>query len=74
MFRLAPKGPLYFPSRRFRTDGEGKFRIDGVFPGLLYHAHVGPGSLYTQIIFDNLSLPSGKTKDLGKVKPKRFDG
>jgi len=41
---------------------------------LPYHAHVGPPSLYTQIIFNDLSLKSGKTKDLGTVKPKKFDG
>lgn len=74
MFRLAPNAPPRFSWRHFQTDADGKFRIDGVLPGASYHAHVGPPDLYTHIIFENLSVPSGKTKDLGKVKPRKFDG
>jgi hypothetical protein len=73
-FTLGRKDNFRSPSRQFRTDAKGNFRIEGLFPGLPYHAHVGPASLYTQIIFDDLSLKSGQTKDLGSVKPKKFDG
>jgi RNA polymerase sigma factor (sigma-70 family) len=73
-FTLGRKDNFRSPSRPFRTDARGNFRIEGLFPGLPYHAHVGPASLYTQIIFNDLSLKSGQTKDLGTMKPKKFDG
>jgi hypothetical protein len=60
-------------SRPVRTDARGQFRIDGLVPGMPYHGDAGPTGLYGRFIFDNLSLKSGETKDLGDVKPKKGD-
>jgi RNA polymerase sigma factor (sigma-70 family) len=61
-----------------RTDADGKFRIDGLAPGLRYTAM----TLLQQLsgrpnpshIFTDLVLREGETKDLGNVKVKRPDG
>jgi hypothetical protein len=61
---------LYLHSREFRTDAAGKFRIDGLLPGLTYYADVlPPDQRYRRTIFEELSLKSGETKDLRDVKP-----
>ena len=73
-FRPAKDAPLRLHSREFRTDAGGKFRIDGLLPGMLYSAGVlPPEGRYRQQIFDALSLKSGETKDLGDVKPRKGD-
>src|SRR5262249_12130791 len=75
-FRLAEDSPLRPPpahSRAFRTDAAGKFRIDGLLPGVSYRAEVRSAGQYPRVIFDDLSLKGGETKDLGDVKPGRGD-
>jgi RNA polymerase sigma factor (sigma-70 family) len=60
------------------TDREGKFRIDGLLPGLRYNVVISdgglqPGKLVTYYVED-LAPESGKTKDLGDLKSKQVQG
>jgi RNA polymerase sigma factor (sigma-70 family) len=61
---------------KIHTDADGKFRIDGLTPGLKYHAMTLLTSLsrrpYPGEVFA-LTLKEGETKDLGDVKVKRAD-
>jgi RNA polymerase sigma factor (sigma-70 family) len=70
---LRPKGQPLQHSHTFRTDAEGKFRIDGLIPGVAYRGNASSLGLYGQLIFDNLALQSGEKKELGDVKAKRGD-
>jgi RNA polymerase sigma factor (sigma-70 family) len=66
----------FFPrphSRHFRTDGNGKFRISGLVPGLSYQADVLPPGGYSRAIFGGLALKTGQVKDLGDVRPRKGD-
>jgi hypothetical protein len=75
-FRRAEEGPRRPPhahSRSVRTDAAGKFRIDGLLAGLAYRAEVRPAGQNPRVIFDDVSLRSGETKDVGDVKPKAGD-
>jgi RNA polymerase sigma factor (sigma-70 family) len=72
-FFLAPSAAPGRHSHPVRTDAEGKFRIDGLIPGLSYHGDAGPSGLYGRLIFDDLALKSGEVKNLGDVKAKKGD-
>jgi hypothetical protein len=53
---------------------EGKFRIDGLLPGMIYSATVQPpDSAYRRSIFEPLTLKAGESKDVGTVKPRKGD-
>jgi RNA polymerase sigma factor (sigma-70 family) len=60
-----------------KTDREGKFHIDGLLPGLKYNLFVFEGELVIQpevalpYRADDLTVKSGKTRDLGDLKSKR---
>jgi hypothetical protein len=61
------------------TDREGKFRIDGLLPGLKYNVVVSEGELTpakpgVTAYVENLSVESGKTRDLGDLKSKDLPG
>jgi RNA polymerase sigma factor (sigma-70 family) len=72
LFRPGKDAPLHMHSRDLRTDADGKFRIEGLLPGLSYSATVlPPEQRYRGAIFEELSLKAGETRDLGKVKPKK---
>lgn len=60
----------YYHSRSFRTDDQGKFRIDGLIAGESYSGLV-QRHVYVQSIFDDLSLKGGDVKDLGDLKVKK---
>ena len=61
---------MHLHSREFRTDADGKFRIDGLLPGIIWYADAHPPDQpYRRLIFEDLSLKSGETKDLGDAKP-----
>jgi protocatechuate 3,4-dioxygenase beta subunit len=79
-----PWGLLYdYPAwhkvinREGKTDADGRFRIEGMVPGLKYDlaASTGDGegapSVYSQ---GRLSVESGKTTDLGELKSKETPG
>jgi RNA polymerase sigma factor (sigma-70 family) len=53
-----------------RTDADGRFQIDGLVPGMKYHALVMQGQ-YPREVFADLTLTSGQVKDLGDVTPKK---
>jgi RNA polymerase sigma factor (sigma-70 family) len=72
-FRLAPDAPPHQHSRRFRTDAQGKFRIDGLVAGTAYQVYYLPLPQYAELIFNDLSLKSGEVKDFGDVKVKKGD-
>jgi RNA polymerase sigma factor (sigma-70 family) len=69
---LAPDSAPRSHWRPFRTDAGGRFRINGLVPGVPYQATVLPAGRYSQVIFD-LSLKSGQRKDLGDVKLRNGD-
>jgi hypothetical protein len=64
-------------NREGTTNADGRFRIEGVVPGLKYDlaASTGEGegapSVYSQ---EGLSVDSGKTTDLGELKSKEAPG
>jgi RNA polymerase sigma factor (sigma-70 family) len=68
------------PDRVPRTDAEGRFRADGLVPGLKYNLAVYDDSearsseevRWTRLVFRELVLKSGETKDLGDVTAKPF--
>jgi RNA polymerase sigma factor (sigma-70 family) len=60
----------YYHSRSFRTDAQGKFRIDGLIAGESYSGLVRRQA-YVQPIFDDLSLKGGDSQDLGDLKVKK---
>jgi RNA polymerase sigma factor (sigma-70 family) len=73
-FRREKGGPLETHWRDVRTDAEGKFRIDGLLPGMIYSATVQPpNSAYRRSIFEALTLKAGESKDVGTVKSKKGD-
>lgn len=62
------------PPGRFRTDDDGRFRIQGLVPGLQYHlgamewnAKLG-GQTFTGYVVRDLSLEPGQTRQLGDVQ------
>jgi RNA polymerase sigma factor (sigma-70 family) len=59
--------------RPLRTDAQGKFRIDGLVPGVSYRADAQPIGVYGRPLFEGLSLKSGQVKVLGEVKPRQGD-
>lgn len=58
-----------------KTDAGGKFRLDGLMPGLKYTLLIGEGERksITRIVIrrENTTVESGKTKDLGDLKSKQ---
>jgi RNA polymerase sigma factor (sigma-70 family) len=73
-FHLSKGDSPQWHVRRFQTDEEGKFRLDGLVPGLMYDGDYSPPQPYLFPMFTEMTLKSGETKDLGSVKAKKFDG
>ncbi|HEX7449542.1 MAG TPA: M56 family metallopeptidase [Pirellulales bacterium] len=58
----------YFPHDfALETDGEGRFRIDTLVPGLSYDLALGSGASFLQ---RKIIVASGEVKDLGEVRLK----
>src|SRR5262249_55191805 len=55
-------------NREGTTDKDGKFRLDGLVPGLKYDLGVNDGLPQDVIRRERLSVESGKDKDLGDLK------
>jgi RNA polymerase sigma factor (sigma-70 family) len=56
-------------NREAVTDGEGKFHVEGLVPGLKYHLNVSDGmELLGGYTRDDLTVETGKAKDLGELK------
>jgi RNA polymerase sigma factor (sigma-70 family) len=73
---IAPDGIIPVPKdvgslpRPVRTDKDGKFRIEGLAPGLKYRLSYSTYAYYLRILgpgMDNLMVKPGQTKDLGRV-------
>jgi hypothetical protein len=66
----------YKPSRDPNTNNEGRFQADGLVPGLKYNLTLydADGAVdyedikWTGLVFSNLVLKPGETRDLGDVK------
>jgi RNA polymerase sigma factor (sigma-70 family) len=72
-FLPAPGAPSLPHSRPFKTDEQGKFRIDGLIAGVTYQGFYRMRPVYLYRIFDGLALKSGEVKDFGDVKIKKGD-
>ncbi len=57
---------------RMVTDGEGRFRIEGLIPGLQYGGSAADGSRFVGMLFRNLVVKSGESRDLGEIKATEF--
>lgn len=65
---------IYAGSRQGRPDKDGKFRIDGLAPGLKFGLNAIKSPYLLQILSKNasdLTIKPGETKDLGDVQVKR---
>jgi RNA polymerase sigma factor (sigma-70 family) len=58
-------------NREVTTDGDGKFRIEGLVPGVRYLLNVSKETEFLgACTLDDLTVEAGKTKDLGELKDK----
>ncbi|MBI1914176.1 MAG: sigma-70 family RNA polymerase sigma factor [Planctomycetes bacterium] len=72
---LGPGAWHGFTARRVVTDGEGRFRIDGLLPGVPYFVvasldKIGPGQPVSHRK-DRVTVEAGKAQDLGDLAPRR---
>jgi hypothetical protein len=71
--------PTLIDGLRLQTDKDGRFEIRGLVPGHKYTAGVTGtdimnGRRYTAergLIFTDVTIEAGQTKDLGDLRPKR---
>ena len=54
-------------NRETTTDKDGKFRLEGLVPGLKYNLDVNDGEV-RELTRESLSVESGKVNDLGELK------
>jgi hypothetical protein len=55
------------PSNGFQTDGDGRFRIEGLAPGTAYTLDVVQKGQPAANVFSHLKLKAGEARDLGDV-------
>jgi len=56
---------------------DGRFRVEGLVPGLKYGASAGAGPMFHGELFRDVTVAPGEVKDLGDLKlvpPKRKGG
>jgi RNA polymerase sigma factor (sigma-70 family) len=64
--RRIEEGPGSLPERA-KTDPDGRFRLEGLAPGLKYELQIlGNGAFYGAV-FRDLTIKAGETRDLGDV-------
>jgi protocatechuate 3,4-dioxygenase beta subunit/5-hydroxyisourate hydrolase-like protein (transthyretin family) len=64
-------GSNVFPdTQKVFTDDDGRFTLKGLAPGVKYSARSGRHGLYLGTIFQNITVASRETKDLGDLNPK----
>jgi hypothetical protein len=51
-----------------RIDSAGRFRVEGLIPGLKYGATAAQGNTFLGEVFRDVTVASGEVKDLGNVK------
>jgi hypothetical protein len=68
--------PMGNSSQGIRVSRDGRFRIDGLVPGLKYGADAVEGFMYRGDVFENVTVAPGEVKDLGnrKVVPPKNGG
>jgi protocatechuate 3,4-dioxygenase beta subunit len=62
-------GAVAFPLAYYRTDKDGRFRIDGLAPGVKYYGLVLAET--GERLASDIVVKSGETKELGRLAPKR---
>jgi RNA polymerase sigma factor (sigma-70 family) len=62
----------HLTSREATTDGEGRFRVEGLLPGLGYDLFLSGSEARPDV--GSLTVESGKTTDLGDLKSKQTPG
>ncbi len=50
------------------TDADGRFRLEGLAPGVKYESQILGNGAFLGAIFKDLSINAGETKDLGDLK------
>jgi RNA polymerase sigma factor (sigma-70 family) len=66
--RIYDAGSGFHPTRSFETDKDGRFRIEGLVPGLKYEISVlKQGRIVGRLVRD-LTVKSGESRDLGEVQ------
>jgi RNA polymerase sigma factor (sigma-70 family) len=70
-FKDLPRDLLYdyqaWDNRETTTDNDGRFRLEGLVPGLKYDLEVNDGQV-RELTRESLSVESGKVNDLGELK------
>ena len=61
------------PQNSFKLGKDGKFRIEGLVPGLKYDLALRDGNMIVGDVVKNLTVKSGETKDLGDVPIKTLE-
>jgi hypothetical protein len=51
-----------------KTDSAGRFRVEGLAPGLVYSLWILEKDRFVGHVFKNMTVKSGETKDLGDVR------
>jgi protocatechuate 3,4-dioxygenase beta subunit len=59
------------PEGYYHTDKEGRFRVEGLAPGVKYNLVVPEQGFSKQVVFD-VTVKAGETKDLGNVRIRPF--
>jgi hypothetical protein len=66
-----------FTTKETTTGADGKFRLDGLLPGLTYQVHASRGDLKKAntllLSKGNVTVEAGKTNDLGDLKERAGD-
>ncbi len=58
------------PNEGLRTSGDGRFRVEGLVPGLMYAASVLERSMRIGTLFQDVTVAPGEVKDLGDLMVK----
>jgi protocatechuate 3,4-dioxygenase beta subunit len=58
----------FHPTRAFVTDENGKFRVEGLVPGLKYDVGVMQGAALVGRVCTELTVESGENRDLGDLR------
>jgi hypothetical protein len=61
-------GSINHQPERIRTDTDGRFRVEGLAPGLAYHFYIqAPAMMRAEKTIDVEAAKAGETRDLGNV-------